>query len=65
MMSQTRPIKQTQVKCNGKSVNGKCECCGVYVSRNVAHNPLWEGQLGYILTYSDGTTRITKPFERS
>jgi hypothetical protein len=59
-----RPIRRTQVKCTGKVVAGKCQCCGVYMSRTVAHNPNIEGQFGYVLEYSDGSTRQTKPFSR-
>lgn len=61
----TIPVRRLQVKCTGTVVNGKCQRCGVYMTRNVPHNPNFEGQFGWVLHYSDGSTYQTQPLERS
>ncbi len=63
--SQSVPVRRLQVKCTGAVVNGRCQCCGVPMTRNVPHNPGWEGQFGYVLFFRDGSSYQTAPFKRS
>ena len=56
-------IKRREVLCSGEVVDGKCQLCEMFLSRNVPHRPRYDGMFGYILTYADGSTYQTQPGE--